>query len=514
MNNLSTTDVQGIVDTAIGDLNDLSTTDVDKIVSDALGSPATEDEDGNPVDATGVYATIADLNNLSSDDVDKLITTAIEALPEGLSSDDVSTAINTALEGLENLSSTDVDTAITDALADMNNLSTTDVQGIVDTAIGDLNDLSTTDVDKIVSDALGSPATEDEPATGVYATIADLNNLSSDEVGTLIDTAIDALPEGLSAGDVSTAINTALEGLENLSSTDVDTAITDALADMNNLSSEDVDGIVDSAVKTITEDVSGLETQIGDLETQIGDVETNLEDQLDALGLSTAEQLTTIADLIGKPERAVTQEDVDFVVDLTAQENVSQELITQYDVTGDGILDINDQDLLNLVLQGSDATLADSSIFTPATGLYAQQQQAQQQQQEFQQQQAQQQQQDTDSVSELINNLNTQINAQLDTNAQQQAARDFLELEQLGAFQGARTTVTTPDPLNLDYLYDFESIFANPTQEGKFLSPYSTTTRNKPANQPTGPMPMASGFAEGGQVEDENDMLLRLLGEA
>ncbi len=466
-----------------------------------------------------MYATIADLNNLSSDEVGKLIDTAIDALPEGLSTEDVSGAINTALEGLENLSSTDVDTAITDALADINNLSSEDVQGIVDTAIGDLNDLSTTDVDKIVSDALGSPATVDEEgnpvdATGVYATIADLNNLSSDEVGKLIDTAIDALPEGLSAGDVSTAINTALEGLENLSSTDVDTAITDALADMNNLSSEDVDGIVDSAVKTITEDVSGLETQIGDLETQIGDVETNLEDQLDALGLSTAEQLTTIADLIGKPERAVTQEDVDFVVDLTAQENVSQELITQYDVTGDGILDINDQDLLNLVLQGSDATLADSSIFTPATGLYAQQQQAQQQQQEFQQQQAQQQQQDTDSVSELINNLNTQINAQLDTNAQQQAARDFLELEQLGAFQGARTTVTTPDPLNLDYLYDFESIFANPTQEGKFLSPYSTTTRNKPANQPTGPMPMASGFAEGGQVEDENDMLLRLLGEA
>jgi hypothetical protein len=28
-----------------------------------------------------------------------------------------------------------------------------------------------------------------------------------------------------------------------------------------------------------------------------------------------------------------------------------------------------------------------------------------------------------------------------------------------------------------------------------------------------GPMPMASGFAKGGQVEDENDILLRLLGE-
>jgi hypothetical protein len=144
-----------------------------------------------------------------------------------------------------------------------------------------------------------------------------------------------------------------------------------------------------------------------------------------------------VASFVGKPAKDVTQADVDFVVDLlTAQENVSQELITQYDVTGDGILDSNDQDLLNLALQGSDATLADSSIFTPATGLYAQQQQAQQQQQEFQQQQA-----ATaaarlrrPSVSELINSLNTQIDVQLDTNAQQQAARAVIrELEQLGA---------------------------------------------------------------------------------
>ena len=86
-------------------------------------------------------------------------------------------------------------------------------------------------------------------------------------------------------------------------------------------------------------------------------------------------------------------------------------------------------------------------------------------------------------------------------------------MEQQGLFKGAKTTVSSVDPMNIDYLYDFSSVFANPSQEGLFASPYSTTTRNKAANQPTGPMPTASGFAEGGQVEDENDMLLRILGE-
>ena len=49
--------------------------------------------------------------------------------------------------------------------------------------------------------------------------------------------------------------------------------------------------------------------------------------------------------------------------------------------------------------------------------------------------------------------------------------------------------VKTPDPAKIGYIYDFESIFANPQQEALFGSPY----------------------AEGGYVEDSNDELLRLL---
>ena len=113
-----------------------------------------------------------------------------------------------------------------------------------------------------------------------------------------------------------------------------------------------------------------------------------------------------------------------------------------------------------------------------------------------------------DSVSDIIlDKAELMLSAQkdklkIDTNTQRQNLRDFLEMEQQGMFKGARAS-TTPAPLaNIDYLYDFNSIFANPTQEGLFSSPYSTTTRNKAA---------AGGFVRGGQVEDKNDILLKMI---
>ena len=71
------------------------------------------------------------------------------------------------------------------------------------------------------------------------------------------------------------------------------------------------------------------------------------------------------------------------------------------------------------------------------------------------------------------------------------------------------------DKVKLDYLYDIggESIFATPQQESMFGSPFGQRDAMQPANQTLRPFSRASGFAQGGQVEDENDMLLRILGE-
>ena len=200
----------------------------------------------------------------------------------------------------------------------------------------------------------------------------------------------------------------------------------------------------------------------------------------------------TIADLIGKPARKVTETDIDFVIDLIAQENVSEELITQYDVTGDGIVDINDQNMLMDNLQGNDVAFADTSMFNPATGLYLQQEQ------------------DTQATMDAITDLNTTITTNIDEeNKRKEIAEAEDVLNQMSAMK--QVSVKTPDPMNIDYLYDFNSIFANPNQEGLFGSPYGTN--RQPANTPMQPLNRASGFAEGGQVEDENDRLLRLLGD-
>ena len=78
---------------------------------------------------------------------------------------------------------------------------------------------------------------------------------------------------------------------------------------------------------------------------------------------------------------------------------------------------------------------------------------------------------------------------------------------------GQQVTTTPGEKAQIDYLYDIggDNIFATEQQAGLFASPYGTRrVQPQPANNPTGPR---RGFAQGGQVEDENDRLLRLLGE-
>ena len=147
----------------------------------------------------------------------------------------------------------------------------------------------------------------------------------------------------------------------------------------------------------------------------------------------------------------------------------------------------------------TDTALADTSMFTPATGLFAditaQNDLLTQGNLDADIQ--------NDAVLDAITNLDTNINTQIDTQTQQNNMRDFLQMQQMGMFDGAKTTTTNPDPFQLSYMYDIggESVFATPQQEALFATPYGDprgTTRN---------------LAQGGQVASENDMLLKLLGE-
>ena len=159
--------------------------------------------------------------------------------------------------------------------------------------------------------------------------------------------------------------------------------------------------------------------------------------------------------------------------------------LAQYDVTGDGQITTDDQILLEQLFAGDQVydQVADTSIYSP-TGTY-------------------------DAIMDTETNLNTKIDENLDTtmdaitemeqniatNIEDEAlragGRQFLQQAlQAPDAMGQQVTVKQPDPLNLRYLYDFSSIFANPQQAGMFPSPY----------------------AKGGQVQDTTDKLLNIIG--
>ena len=219
------TDVTNAITTALAGQKNLSDEEVGNIITKIVGSPSTTTViDGVEVvtDATGIYAQLEGMNNLSTDDVSTIVTDALALLPEYATSSDVTTAITNALAGMNNLSDEDVTTIVGDAISGLNNISTEDVESIVSDAISGLNDLSDEEVGDIITKTVGSPSTTTvmddgtevvTDATGIYAKIQGLNNLSTDDLSTAINDAIDELPDYATPADVTSAITTAVAAL-------------------------------------------------------------------------------------------------------------------------------------------------------------------------------------------------------------------------------------------------------------------------------------------------------------
>jgi hypothetical protein len=279
---------------------------------------------------------------------------------------------------------------------------------------------------------LGNPSTDGEPATGIYAELEQLINS-----GVAQDDAIQQISDDLTSS---------FQELQDAGLTQ------------------------DQAINQLGDDITGLETALG----------TDIQ---------------SIADIIGKPATEVTDVDVDFVADLIAQQEALADPSTfeftdaqlQYDVTGDGIVDINDQNLLNNAIQGQDVTFAPDSQFESATGIFAQldaQTQAQ-----------------MDAQAQIQAQLDAQAQAQLDAQLQlsQQVEDEALENRRLGNLRslqglmaqdsGRMTQVKAQPVAKIGPAYDFQSIFRDPSQESFYRSPY----------------------AEGGVVKT-NEELLKLLG--
>jgi hypothetical protein len=131
-------------------------------------------------------------------------------------------------------------------------------------------------------------------------------------------------------------------------------------------------------------------------------------------------------------------------------------------------------------------------MFNPATGLYLQADQNTQA--------------TLDAAADMNQDMNQDFVMQMDRNNKQQNVNQLAEMLAGANDIGGRQVVTTPgDKAQIDYLYDIsgDNIFATEEQAGLFGSPYGTK------RGPTG----AGNLAQGGQVEDENGRLLRLLGE-
>jgi hypothetical protein len=256
----------------------------------------------------------------------------------------------------------------------------------------------------------------------------------------------------------------------------------------------------DEALSKAIDDVAGnLDTTRQELLDQLGVTEENLAN--DIAGVSS--DLQIVADYVGKPASEVTDADIDFVADIIAQQEalsdptsfVPTDQQLQYDVNNDGVIDINDQNMLEQALAGQDVSLGGQF---EATGLYAYNDAIAAQQKADQEAQfAQEQQLEADRQLEL----QTQINRNEQLNKFDQGARDLLGQQ---AAQPSIVTNNQSELAKIGRAYDFKSIFRDEEQEQFYNTPFGGY----------GPNPFDIKKAKGGIIEDDTDRLIRLIGES
>jgi hypothetical protein len=260
------------------------------------------------------------------------------------------------------------------------------------------------------------------------------------------------------------------------------------------------DIVLSKAVDDVANDLGITKDE---LLTQIGKTEADLTATFEAGATKLSSEIQEVAAIVGVPAEQVTQEHINFVADVIAQQElladpssfVPTDPQLQYDVNNDGVIDINDQGMLEQSFGGQQVALQ-GDMFSP-TGLYKQNtdiaaQQKLEQDAQFEQEQA--------LEQERQMNLQTQIQ----TNAQKGEFDDFAtDVMNMQAAQQGVVTERPADKFNLDYVYDFGSIFANDQQEQLFANPYGDYNNDM----------FGVKKAKGGIIESDTDRLIRLIGE-
>ena len=345
----------------------------------------------------------------------------------------------------------------------------------IDSAIGDLADqLGTTKTDILDQLDLG------------LGQIETLINDSQTGLEEKIDKAVEDI--GVDLGEMETEILDKMAEYE-LEGIDRDDALALAISDVSDQLGKTETDILDALTSTETDILAELGTTEADILAALGATETALSDQITDVETGLTEDIDAVSNLVGKPAAEVTQTDIDFVIDLIAGQQVieenQQDLLAQYDVTGDGQITLDDQTLLEQLLAGEQVydQVADTSIYAP-TGTYGAISDTETNLTNVIDE-------NQDTTMDAITKMEQNIVTNIEDEALRAGGRQFLQQAlQAPDAMGQQVTVKQPDPLNLRYIYDFNSIFANPQQAGMFPSPY----------------------AKGGQVDDTTDKLLNIIG--
>ena len=378
-------------------------------------------------------------------------------------------------------------------------------------ALGDVSTLTEAQVQAIADDLLGkipAGATPAQVATAVTEALGDYNvsTLTQDQVKDLLIEQLDTQTIDILEGTAG-QLGTQTTDITDITGTQIG-ASTDAILERaNEIESAGIkrDEALSTAINEVSTQLGTTRTEllnrIGETEqtllTRLGEVESTVIQGQEQL----SQEIQVVADFVGKDVGQVTQTDVDFVADILAQQELLADPTTfvptdqqlQYDVNNDGVIDINDQTMLEQAQAGQDVDFA--RMFNP-TGLYEVNQQTQQ---------------DIQTAQDLNTqqNLNTQQQIE-STRARQQQERGQERLARdLALYTPQTATTNQMGVANIDYLYDIggDSVFA-PNARTNLFSPYgpSNVVQNR---QPT-QQPRAA--AQGGLLSRNNE-LLRLLGE-
>ena len=482
------TGIYGYIDSAVNSLG----TDLAALAGN-VGTAAEYDADGNLLtEATGIYAQVDALMAQGMTNAEAIASLAVEfgvAVTDltNLINDQTSTITEDVGEVAEDVS--DIAGLLGEPAVADNPLTeedeSTDPTGLFGIIAG--YETAGQERDEAIDSAISDLA---EQLGTTKTDILDQLNLGLDQIETLITNSQTGLEEkidkavediGVDIGDMETEILDKMAEYE-LAGIDRDEALTTAISDLATELGLTEEALLDQITSTETNLLTELGLTEESILDRINEAETSLSDQIIETETNLSGEIDAVAALVGKAAQEVTQADIDFVADIIAQAEVINDakVIQQYDVTGDGVIDINDQTLLESILAGNtDVTVADTSIFAP-TGVYDAISDTETALQE-----------DIDQTQDQITEMEQNIQTNIEQEAVRAGLRDFLGMAMASPDMGGQqVTVKTPDPMRLNYLYDFSSIFANPTQQNLFPSPY----------------------AKGGQVEDTTDKLLRIIG--